>query len=102
MSQYQKHYLITGGAGFIGSHLVNALKEDKELLITCVDNFDPFYPRQVKLLNTEEWEDYQNILVFDRDITSLTAVELGKILPQPVDVIIHLAAKAGVRPLSKN
>ncbi len=98
MSQYQKHYLITGGAGFIGSHLINALKEDSHLLITCIDNFDPFYPRQLKLLNTEDWEDYQNILVFDRDITGLTAHELDKILPQKVDVIIHLAAKAGVRP----
>ncbi|HEV7333689.1 MAG TPA: GDP-mannose 4,6-dehydratase [Flavisolibacter sp.] len=98
MSQYQKHYLITGGAGFIGSHLINALKEEADLLITIIDNFDPFYPKQVKLLNTDDWEDFQNILVFDRDIVSLTAVELEKILPQPVDVIIHLAAKAGVRP----
>jgi UDP-glucuronate 4-epimerase len=98
MSQYQKHYLITGGAGFIGSHLINALKEDKSLLITCIDNFDPFYPRHLKLLNTEDWEEYQNILVFDRDIAGLTAHELEKILPQPVDTIIHLAARAGVRP----
>lgn len=98
MSHYQKHYLVTGGAGFIGSHLINALKEEKDLLITCIDNFDPFYPRQVKLLNTENWEDYQNILVFDRDITTLTAHELNKLLPQKVDVVIHLAARAGVRP----
>ena len=98
MSHYQKHYLITGGAGFIGSHLINTLKEDEHLLITCIDNFDPFYPRQLKLLNTENWEDYQNILVFDRDITTLTAFELHRILPQKVDVIIHLAARAGVRP----
>jgi UDP-glucuronate 4-epimerase len=98
MSQYQKHYVITGGAGFIGSHLINALKDDKGLLITCIDNFDPFYPRHLKLLNTEDWEDYQNILVFDRDIAGLTAHELAKILPQPVDAIIHLAARAGVRP----
>lgn len=98
MSQYQKHYLVTGGAGFIGSHLINALKKDSELLITCIDNFDPFYPRRLKLLNTDGWEDYQNILVFDRDITALTTPELEKILPQKVDAIIHLAAKAGVRP----
>jgi UDP-glucuronate 4-epimerase len=102
MSQYQKHYVITGGAGFIGSHLINALKDDKGLLITCIDNFDPFYPRHLKLLNTEDWEDYQNILVFDRDIAGLTAHELEKILPQPVDAIIHLAARAGVRPSIAN
>src|ERR1051325_7092463 len=98
MGQYQKHYLITGGAGFIGSHLINALKEDKNLLISCIDNFDPFYPRQLKLLNTTDWEKYQNITVIDRDISTLTAEDLHVLLPQKVDVIIHLAAKAGVRP----
>lgn len=98
MSHFQKHYLVTGGAGFIGSHLINSLKDDKNLLITCLDNFEPFYPKPVKLLNTENWEDYQNILVFDRDITTITSLELKKFLPQKVDAIIHLAAKAGVRP----
>lgn len=102
MSQYQKHYVITGGAGFIGSHLVNVLKDDESLLISCIDNFDPFYPRQLKLLNTENWEDYQNILVFDLDIAHMTVEDLEKILPQKVDVIIHLAAKAGVRPSIAN
>jgi UDP-glucuronate 4-epimerase len=98
MSQYQKHYLITGGAGFIGSAVINTLKEDKDLLITCIDNFDPFYPRPIKLLNTDGWDKYPNILMIDRDLTSLTVAELQALLPQKVDVIIHLAAKAGVRP----
>ena len=98
MGHYRKHYLITGGAGFIGSHVVNALKADKDLLISCIDNFDPFYPRQLKQLNTEDWEKHQNISVIDRDITGLSTEKLNKILPQKVDAIIHLAAKAGVRP----
>jgi UDP-glucuronate 4-epimerase len=98
MNRYKKHYLITGGAGFIGSHLVNTLKEDKDLLITCIDNFDVFYSRQIKLLNTSGWENYPNIMVIDRDITGLTNEALESFLPQPVDVIIHLAARAGVRP----
>lgn len=98
MSQYQKHYLITGGAGFIGSAVINALKNDKDLLLTCIDNFDPFYPRKLKLLNTADWEHHQNIRVYDRDINSLTTAELKDLLPQKADAIIHLAAKAGVRP----
>lgn len=102
MSQYKKHYLITGGAGFIGSHLINALKEDKDLQLTIIDNFDAFYPRQVKLLNTTGWEKFQNILLLDRNLNDLTSHELDKILPQKVDVIIHLAAKAGVRPSINN
>jgi UDP-glucuronate 4-epimerase len=102
MSQYQKHYLITGGAGFIGSRVVNALKEDKGLQLTVIDNFDHFYPRQIKLLNTAGWEKYKNILLLDRSLNDLTSHELAKILPQKVDVIIHLAAKAGVRPSINN
>ena len=102
MSHYQKHYLITGGAGFIGSHLINALKDNKDVQLTIIDNFDAFYPRQIKLLNTAGWEKYQNILLLDRNLNDLTAHELEKILPQKVDVIIHLAAKAGVRPSIDN
>jgi UDP-glucuronate 4-epimerase len=98
MSQYKLHYLVTGGAGFIGSHLVRALLANEDIRITIIDNFDPFYPRQIKLLNTEGFEKHQQILLFDRNLDDLSAHELKKILPQPVDVIIHLAARAGVRP----
>ncbi|MGZ8545089.1 MAG: GDP-mannose 4,6-dehydratase [Flavisolibacter sp.] len=102
MSQYKKHYLVTGGAGFIGSHLVNALVHDKDLRITIIDNFDPFYPRQVKLINTEGFEKHQSIMLIDRDLEDLSSAELQMILPQKVDVIIHLAARAGVRPSISN
>ena len=98
MSQYKKHYLVTGGAGFIGSHLVNALLEDQDTRITIIDNFDPFYPRQLKLINTEGFEKHQSIMLIDRNIDDLSSAELQMILPQEVDVIIHLAARAGVRP----
>jgi UDP-glucuronate 4-epimerase len=102
MSDYKKHYLITGGAGFIGSHLVKALLNDKDLRITIIDNFDPFYSRRLKLLNTEGFETHPQILLLERDLDGLSSVELQKILPQKVDVIIHLAAKAGVRPSINN
>src|SRR6476469_3489659 len=102
MSEYKKHYLVTGGAGFIGNHLVRALVKDEDIRITVVDNFDPFYPRQIKLLNTEGFEKHQQILLLDRNLDHLSSFELQKILPQKVDVIIHLAAKAGVRPSINN
>lgn len=96
MSSFSKHYLITGAAGFIGSHLVRSLSPD--IRLTCIDNFDPFYRRSLKLLNTEGWEKHQHIQMVERDLTSLSVADLKEILPQPVDCIIHLAARAGVRP----
>jgi len=102
MSEYKQHYLVTGGAGFIGNRLVRALSNDKELRVTIIDNFDPFYPRQIKLLNTDGFEKHKQILLLDRNLDDLSSFELQKILPQKVDVIIHLAAKAGVRPSINN
>jgi UDP-glucuronate 4-epimerase len=102
MGQYKKHYLITGGAGFIGNHLVRALLSDVDLFITIIDDFDPFYSRAIKLLNTKDFEKHQQIVLFDRNLDDLTSSELQKILTQKVDVIIHLAAKAGVRPSINN
>jgi UDP-glucuronate 4-epimerase len=102
MSEYKKHYLITGGAGFIGNHLVRALLKDEDLRITIIDNFDPFYPRQIKLLNAEGFEKHLQVLLLDLNLDNLSSQELQMILPQKVDVIIHLAAKAGVRPSINN
>lgn len=102
MSEYKKHYLITGGAGFIGSHLVRALLDEKDVRITIIDNFDPFYSRQIKLLNTEGFENHQQVTLFDRNLDTISLSELQTILSQKVDVIVHLAAKAGVRPSIKD
>jgi UDP-glucuronate 4-epimerase len=45
-----QHYLITGGAGFIGSNLIRHLfQEGKVIFITCIDNLDPFYSPVIKV-----------------------------------------------------
>jgi UDP-glucuronate 4-epimerase len=93
------HYLVTGGAGFIGSHLVKRLlNESKNTLVTCIDNFDPFYSREIKELNISEFKSDANFRLLDFDLGTTTAKQLGETISEPVDVIIHLAAKAGVRP----
>jgi UDP-glucuronate 4-epimerase len=97
MNKYQKHYLVTGGAGFIGSHVVKELLKDETIKITCLDNFDPFYKRQFKLLNISEFEKNHNFFLLDIDLASVSIKQLHDAVSQPVDVIIHLAAKAGVR-----
>ena len=98
MNKSQKHYLVTGGAGFIGSQVVKELLKDESIKITCVDNFDPFYKRQFKLLNIEEFDKSHNFFLLDIDIATTSLEQLHDAISQPVDAIIHLAAKAGVRP----
>jgi len=87
--------LVTGGAGFIGSHLCGRLLERGDQ-VAAIDNFDPFYPERIKrralapLLARE-------LRLFQADIRDAAAVEraLGDARPE---CIVHLAALAGVRP----
>jgi UDP-glucuronate 4-epimerase len=87
--------LITGGAGFIGSHLVERLLAE-DWTITAVDNFDPFYPRQIKLDNLCQAAANPRFSLVEADIRDLDALTAA--LTGEYDVIVHLAAKAGVRP----
>ena len=98
MNRFQKHYLVTGGAGFIGSQVVKELLKDESIKITCIDNFDPFYKRQLKLLNIGEFDKSHNFFLLDIDLGTVSSEQLHDAISQPVDVIVHLAAKAGVRP----
>jgi UDP-glucuronate 4-epimerase len=88
--------IVTGGAGFIGSHLVDRLLGDGAEVIV-VDNFDPFYPRAAKEANlAEAMRDHRCRLV-ELDIRDADGV--GDLVDRTrPDVIVHLAARAGVRP----
>lgn len=93
------HYLITGGAGFIGSNLIrHLLRVEGNISVTCIDNFDPFYSTQIKEFNISEFKSDSNFRLFKHDLSSTSGIELSKLITEPVDVIVHLAAKAGVRP----
>jgi UDP-glucuronate 4-epimerase len=86
--------LITGGAGFIGSHLVEALLADGAR-VTVADNFDPFYSAAYKRSNLLAASRYPGFRLVEADIRDLGAF---REIAAPYDCIIHLAAKAGVRP----
>lgn len=90
-----RHALVTGGAGFIGSHLVDSLLADG-FRVTVVDNFDPFYDPQVKRLNVTPHLKNANYTLIEEDIRDADALRSN--LTDDYDVIVHLAAKAGVRP----
>ncbi len=98
-----KHYLITGGAGFIGSNLIRSILEsDKDVRITTIDNFDPFYARAIKEANLESFSKNPNFRLIEADLGKVSGEELDRLVPANVDVIVHLAAKAGVRPSIEN
>jgi UDP-glucuronate 4-epimerase len=90
-----KHALVTGGAGFIGSHLVDSLLGDS-WRVTAFDNFDPFYDPAIKEANVCAHQAHPAYRLVRGDL--LDAAALGSLDGTPYDVIVHLAARPGVRP----
>lgn len=86
--------LVTGAAGFIGSHLVEALSA-RGSEVVGVDNFDPFYPRAMKERNLAEVGRRPGFSFREQDMLDVPAL---RALLTPETVVVHLAAKAGVRP----
>lgn len=111
-------YLITGGSGFIGSHLVEKLLKEGHSVIN-IDNFDNFYDYKIKIKNTldsleknidfkfsEKENDIQNLIsiskseyytLYFQDIRDKKGLE-EIFKNHKIDLVIHLAALAGVRP----
>ncbi len=112
------NYLVTGGSGFIGSHLVEHLLKNGHFVIN-IDNFDDFYDYKIKITNTlesvgistefdfvEKERDLQKLIfetssrlyqLYYQDIRDLEGLQ--KIFQKhKIDLVIHLAALAGVRP----
>jgi UDP-glucuronate 4-epimerase len=88
--------LVTGGAGFIGSNLVDRLLRDGSE-VTAVENFDPFYPEPVKRANIAAAARHPRFRLVEADLRDEAAIERAVRESRP-DVIVHLAARAGVRP----
>ncbi|PJJ53038.1 GDP-mannose 4,6-dehydratase [Hymenobacter chitinivorans] len=85
--------LVTGCAGFIGSHLCERLLREGYRVVG-LDNFDPFYPRAVKEQNMAAFAEHPHFTFYEADLRQGPAA----LPPVPVEVVVHLAAKAGVGP----
>lgn len=92
-----KSILVTGGAGFIGSHLVDRLLAEGEWQVAVVDDFNDFYDPTIKRANVSRHQGNPNYRLFEADIRDLAALE--RIFAENrFACIVHLAARAGVRP----
>ena len=89
------NYLVTGGAGFIGSHVVDRLLREGAGRVTILDEFNDYYDPAIKRGNVAQFQG--DVTVVEGDIrdkaTVLRTFEEGKF-----DAVVHLAARAGVRP----
>lgn len=89
--------VVTGAAGFIGSTLVTDLLADGHTVVG-IDALDDFYPVSLKRWNLAKFEDNPSFEFFDIDIRDTEALLA---CTDSVDVVVHLAALAGVRPSSE-
>jgi UDP-glucuronate 4-epimerase len=92
-----RNVLITGGAGFIGSHLVGRLLSEGVWRVSVVDDFNEFYDPAVKRRNVAPHLGRGDFRLHEADIRDRAALErvFGG---SGFDVVVHLAARAGVRP----
>lgn len=94
----KKRILITGSAGFIGSNLTNSLLRRGNVQVIGLDNFDDFYSREQKEKNMSSFISNVDFSFVEGDIRNMNDL----LALSEIDVIIHLAAKAGVRPSIQN
>ncbi len=93
-------YLVTGGAGFIGSQLCVSLIKQGHKVIN-LDNFNNFYDPKIKQRNIESLIDHNDYILYKADIRD--RVEMDRIFESnEIDAVIHLAGMAGVRPSIDN
>jgi UDP-glucuronate 4-epimerase len=92
-----KNILVTGGAGFIGSHLVDRLLAEGGWRVWVVDDFNDFYAPSVKRENVRGHMESASYRLYEADIRRRSQLE-GVFKEEKFDCIVHLAARAGVRP----
>ena len=92
----QSKILITGGAGFIGSNLCDYLVNSQNYKVICLDNFDDYYDKNIKINNIKNLINSNNFEFHKMDIFESDKLEL-LFKNHDISTVIHLAARPGVR-----
>src|ERR1700720_961472 len=92
-----KNILITGGAGFIGSHFVDRLLAEGSWQVSVVDDFNDFYEPSIKRENVSAHLQHSAYRLHEADIRDRSALK-RVFAEKDFDCVVHLAARAGVRP----
>ncbi|MDX2194866.1 MAG: SDR family NAD(P)-dependent oxidoreductase [Cytophagales bacterium] len=92
--------LVTGGAGFIGAHLCKYFV-DKGHKIVCIDNFDEFYPKNIKKDNIKDLKENSKFQLITSDVRD-TDTLIDIFFSKRIEAVVHLAAKSGPSLSFKN
>ncbi len=88
--------LVTGGAGFIGSHMIERLLKETDAPIVCLDNFNDYYDPQLKRANVSAFAVEPRVTVVEQDFCDTDAM-MSLFKAHAVRQVVHLGAHAGVR-----
>ncbi|MDP6953979.1 MAG: SDR family NAD(P)-dependent oxidoreductase, partial [Alphaproteobacteria bacterium] len=88
--------LVTGAAGFIGSHVCKALLAQGEQ-VHGVDDLNAYYDPALKRARLAQFEDHKNFTFHLADIADADAMADAAAVAKPLRAVVHLAAQAGVR-----
>lgn len=97
MNKGAKKFLVTGGAGFIGGHLCEKLLTLGHQVI-CLDNLDNYYPPELKKKTLKRLSQSSSFEWIEGDIRSEQTLKTIFSQHPSIDAVVHLAARAGVRP----
>lgn len=87
--------LVTGGAGFIGSHTVERLLSQGDAEVSILDSFNNYYNPAIKRANVKSFEG--KVKIYEGELTDVALID-RIFAEEGFDAVIHLAARAGVRP----
>jgi len=88
--------LVTGGAGFIGSHFIERLLQERDEPIICLDNFNDFYNPAIKRANVAGFASHPRVTLVEGDFCDAEAMR-QLFEARRVSHVVHLGAYAGVR-----